>query len=307
MENPILVVMAAGMGSRYGGLKQIDPVGPNGEFIIDYSLYDAARAGFEKVVFVIKKEIEADFKYVMEKRIPKNMQAEYVFQDLADLPEGFAVPEGRVKPWGTAHAICAARRVINGPFVVINADDYYGADAFKVSFEYLSSVKNGDMYEFAMVAYELDNTLTENGYVSRGVCECDANDMLLSVTEHTHIEKDGRWGAKYTEDDGATWQELEPDTLVSMNLWGFSKEFVDEAWNGFGDFLNDALVNNPLKGEYYLPSVVTKLINRGKARVKVLHSADKWYGVTYKEDKPMVANSLKHLHDIGLYPEKLWK
>ncbi len=306
MKKPVLVVMAAGMGSRYGGLKQIDPVGPNGEIIIDYSLFDAKKAGFETVVFIIKKEIEKDFKESIGKRIPDGMNAVYVFQDINDLPQGYSVPEGRVKPWGTAHAVCAAREVIDSPFVVINADDYYGADAFKVIFDYLTHTKDGDVYDFAMVAYELENTLTENGYVSRGVCVTDANGMLVNVTEHTHIEKDDVWGAKFTE-DGNSWNPLAPDTLVSMNLWGFTPDFVKEAWDGFGDFLDNAIETNPLKGEYYLPSVVTRLIDCGKATVKVLHSADKWYGVTYKEDKPKVVRALKNMHDSGTYPSKLWK
>ena len=307
MSKPILAVMAAGMGSRYGGLKQIDPVGPNGEIIIDYSLYDAKKAGFEKVVFIIKKEIEKDFKESIGSRIPEGVHAEYVFQATDDLPEGYSLPEGRIKPWGTAHAVCAARDVIDAPFAVINADDYYGPDAFKVIFDYLSQESTDEKYRFTMVAYELENTLTENGYVSRGVCETDANDMLISVTEHTHIEKDDEHGAKFTEDDGATWQPLAPDSLVSMNLWGFTPDFVREAWAGFGAFLDNAIKTNPLKGEYYLPSVVTDLINADKATVKVLHSGDRWYGVTYKEDKPKVVAALKRLHDTGVYPEKLWK
>ena len=307
MAKPILVVMAAGMGSRYGGLKQIDPVGPNGEIIIDYSLYDAKKAGFEKVVFIIKKEIEKDFKESIGTRIPAGITAEYVFQSTDDLPQGYSLPEGRIKPWGTAHAVCAARDVIDAPFAVINADDYYGPDAFKVIFDYLSAEKDIEKYRFTMVAYELENTLTENGYVSRGVCETDANDMLLSVTEHTHIEKDEEHGAKFTEDDGATWQPLAPDSLVSMNLWGFTPDFVKEAWAGFSAFLDETFVKNPLKGEYYLPSVVTNLINADKATVKVLHSGDRWYGVTYKEDKPKVVAALKNLQDTGVYPEKLWK
>ncbi len=307
MNKPVLVVMAAGMGSRYGGLKQIDPVGPNGEIIIDYSLYDAKKAGFETVVFIIKKEIEKDFKDSIGKRIPDGMNAVYVFQDTKDLPAGYTVPEGRVKPWGTAHAVCAARDVIDSPFVVINADDYYGSDAFKVIYDYLANSESKEVYNFAMVAYELENTLTENGYVSRGVCVTDANDMLENVTEHTHIEKDAVWGAKFTEDDGKTWNPLAPDTLVSMNMWGFTADFVKEAWDGFGRFLDDAIESNPLKGEYYLPSVVTRLIDGGKATVKVLHSADKWYGVTYKEDKPKVVAALKEMHNSGLYPQKLWK
>ncbi len=306
MNKPILVVMAAGMGSRYGGLKQIDPVGPNGEIIIDYSLYDAKKAGFETVVFIIKKEIEKDFKESIGSRIPADMTAKYVFQDTLDLPQGYSLPEGRIKPWGTAHAVCAARDVIDAPFAVINADDYYGPQAFKAIFDYLAKEKSGDKYDFTMVAYELENTLTENGYVSRGVCTTDENDMLVDVTEHTHIEKDGENSAKFTEDDGKTWEKLAVDSLVSMNLWGFTPDFVKEAWAGFPAFLDNAIETNPLKGEYYLPSVVTKLINENKATVKVLHSKDKWYGVTYKEDKPKVVAALKNLHDTGVYPEKLW-
>lgn len=307
MNKPVLVVMAAGMGSRYGGLKQIDPVGPNGEIIIDYSLYDAKKAGFETVVFIIKKEIEKDFKESIGNRIPKGMNAVYVFQATDDLPQGYSVPQGRIKPWGTAHAVCAARDVIDSSFVVINADDYYGRDAFKVVYDYLANSKGGDVYDFAMVAYELENTLTENGYVSRGVCMTDANDVLLNVTEHTHIEKDDVWGAKFTEDGGTTWNPLALDTLVSMNMWGFTADFVKEAWAGFPDFLDNAIETNPLKGEYYLPSVVTKLIDSGKATVKVLHSADKWYGVTYKEDKPKVVKALKNMHENGMYPDNMWK
>ena len=307
MNKPALVVMAAGMGSRYGGLKQIDPVGPHGEIIIDYSLYDAKKAGFETVVFIIKKEIEKDFKESIGSRIPQGMEAVYVFQNTDDLPEGYNVPAGRIKPWGTAHAVCAAREVIAGPFAVINADDYYGADAFKVIYQYLANSKGGDVYDFAMVAYELENTLTENGYVSRGVCVTDANDMLENVTEHTHIEKDDMWGAKFTEDGGESWQPLDADTLVSMNLWGFTADFIKEAWEGFPEFLDSTVNTNPLKGEYYLPSVVTKLIDSKKATVKVLHCADKWYGVTYKEDKPKVVAALKKMHESGMYPENMWK
>ncbi|MBQ3393736.1 MAG: nucleotidyltransferase [Oscillospiraceae bacterium] len=306
MEKPVLLVMAAGMGSRYGGLKQIDPIGPNGEFIIDYSLYDAHKAGFDRVIFVIKHEIEEEFKSLMDSRLPEGMEALYAFQQIDDLPRGYSVPEGRVKPWGTAHAVCAARGLINTPFAVINADDYYGRDAFQVIFDYLSMPHSGKGYDFAMVAYELENTLTDNGYVSRGVCETDANDMLLSVTEHTHIEKSGKYGAKFTEDDGTTWQELDPSVPVSMNLWGFTPDFVKEAWDGFPAFLDAALASNPLKGEYYLPSVVSSLIESEKASVKVLHSADRWYGVTYKEDKPLVKASLEKLHRNGSYPESLF-
>ena len=306
MEKPILVVMAAGMGSRYGGLKQIDPVGPNGEIIIDYSLYDAAKAGFETVVFVVKRELENDFKEVIGNRVSKYMNVLYAYQEIDDLPAGYSVPTDRKKPWGTAHAVLSARELINAPFAVINADDYYGSDAFKVIYDYLSVEKQTTPYPFCMVAYELANTLTENGYVSRGVCETDANDMLIKVTERVRIEKNQE-GAHYTEDDGNTWTEVDTTVPVSMNLWGFTPEFITEAWAGFSEFLDNGIASNPLKCEYFLPTVVTKLIESKKAQVKVLHSSDKWYGVTYKEDKPKVVEALAKLHKNGTYPSTLLK
>ncbi|MEG1896527.1 MAG: sugar phosphate nucleotidyltransferase, partial [Oscillospiraceae bacterium] len=290
-----------GMGSRYGGLKQIDPVGPNGEIIIDYSLFDAQRAGFETVVFIIKPEIEQDFKAAIGDRISKVMKVKYAYQLLEDLPQGFSVPSGRTKPWGTAHAVVSARKAIDAPFAVINADDYYGADAFKVIYDYLAADHPKHPYPFCMVAYELINTLTENGYVSRGVCETDENDSLVRVTERVRIEKTAT-GAHFTEDDGKTWSELSVDAPVSMNLWGFTPDYMQEAWDGFPAFLENGLKTNPEKCEYFLPTVVTNLIEKGKATVKVLHSRDRWYGVTYKEDKPKVQAALKALHDSGVYP-----
>ena len=305
MDKPTLVVMAAGMGSRYGGLKQIDPVGPGGEVIVDYSLYDARRAGFEKVVFVIKKENEADFKQVIGCRVSPYLQLVYVPQQLDDLPAGFAVPDGRQKPWGTAHAVLAARGVVDGPFAVINADDYYGREAFEQIFAYLSTHPDTDCYQYAMVGYHLRNTLTENGHVARGVCEVNAAGVLQSVTEHTQICKDGN-DAKFTEDEGNTWQPLAGDATVSMNLWGFQKSFFAAAQAGFTEFLAKALPQNPLKAEYYLPGVVSGLIAQGKAQVQVLKSADKWYGVTYKEDKPAVERAVRDMIARGLYPQRLW-
>lgn len=305
MDKPTLVVMAAGMGSRYGGLKQIDPVGPGGEVIVDYSLYDARRAGFEKVVFVIKKENEADFKQVIGRRVSPYLQLAYVPQQLDDLPAGFAVPDGRQKPWGTAHAVLAARGAVDGPFAVINADDYYGREAFEQIFAYLSTHPDTDRYQYAMVGYHLRNTLTENGHVARGVCEVNAAGVLQSVTERTQICKDGL-DAKFTEDDGKTWQPLAGDATVSMNLWGFQKSFFAEAQAGFAEFLAAALPQNPLKAEYYLPGVVSSLIAQGKAQVQVLKSADKWYGVTYKEDKPAVEQAVRGMIANGLYPQRLW-
>lgn len=306
MQKPVLAVMAAGMGSRYGGLKQIDPVGPSGEVIIDYSLFDARRAGFEKVVFIIKHEIEDDFKAVIGERISKVMQVEYAFQQLDILPEGYTVPEGREKPWGTAHAVLAAKSVIDGPFAVINADDYYGPEAFQKIYDYLATHQDDEKYEYAMVGYHLRNTLTEHGHVARGVCEVGEDGFLQRVTEHVKIVKDGN-DAKFTEDEGKTWESLPGETTVSMNLWGFTPSFLKETETRFSTFLDRTLTANPMKGEYFLPSVVSALIDEDKARVQVLTSKDKWYGVTYKEDKPVVVAALRSFIDAGVYPEKLWE
>ena len=307
MKEPVLVVMAAGMGSRYGGLKQIDPVDEHGNIIIHYSLFDAYRAGFKTAVFVIKPELEETFKEVIGPDVAAKMDIKYFHQISTDLPEGYSVPEGRTKPWGTAHAALAARNVVDGPFAIINADDYYGVEAFKTIYDYLvANPDNAECYEYVMVGYLLKNTVTENGTVARGVCESSADGFLTNVTERTKIEK-GEKCPRYTEDDGATWTELDSDTIVSMNMWGFHKSYLDEAWARFPAFLDDAAKTNPLKGEYFLPAVVSQLLDENKARVRVLSSADKWYGVTYKEDKPVVVNALKSMRDNGLYPEKLWK
>ena len=307
MKKPVLVVMAAGMGSRYGGLKQVDPVGNHNQLIIDYSIYDARRAGFETVVFVIKHEIEDTFKAAIGDRLSKVINVKYAYQQLDDLPEGYSVPEERVKPWGTAHAILAARKVVDGPFAVVNADDYYGPEGFKKIYDYLESHPDQPgCYEFAMVGYLLGNTVTENGHVARGICEEDSENYLTRVTERTRIEKDGA-DARSTEDDGATWTHLSGNTIVSMNLWGFTESFLKEAEARFPAFLDKALAENPLKGEYFLPSVVTQLLEEKKARVKVLRSTDKWYGVTYREDKPVVVNAIAEMTANGLYPDKLWE
>ena len=305
MNKPVLVIMAAGMGSRYGGLKQIDPIDEQGHIIMDFSIFDAKRAGFEKVVFIIKKENEQDFKEAIGKRIEEVMEVEYVFQDINNIPGGFAVPEGRVKPWGTAHAVLSAIDVIDGPFAVINADDYYGKDAFQKIYDYLSTHQDDKKYRYTMVGYQLGNTLTENGHVSRGICESNENGELVSVTERTHIVKTED-GAAYTEDDGATWTAIPVDSVVSMNMWGFSASFLQEIKKGFVTFLEENLVKNPMKCEYYLPTVVSNLLSADKASVAVLTSVDKWYGVTYKEDKPFVVAAIKNLKESGLYPEKLW-
>lgn len=288
-ENITLVVMAAGMGSRFGGLKQIEPIGKNGEILLDYSVYDAVAAGFNKVVFVIKHAIEEDFKAVVGKRIEKMVKTEYVFQETDALPEGFVCPSDRVKPWGTAHAVLCCKNVVKEPFAVINADDYYGKSAFIKTAEFLKN-NNGD---YCMTGFRLVNTLTENGYVSRGVCEIE-NGELKSVTERTKIID-----CKYTEDDGKSWTALPPDTVVSMNLWGFMPDLFDYAENGFKEFLKNN-INNP-KAEYYLPSVVSGLIASGEKKVNVLVAEDKWYGVTYKEDKPLVCTAINKMAEDGLY------
>lgn len=306
MNKPVLVIMAAGMGSRYGGLKQIDPISDKGEIILDFSLYDAMMAGFEKVIFIIKKENEADFRALIDERAGKYMEVEYAFQELTDIPQGYQVPAERVKPWGTCHAVLSARKLIDGPFAVINADDYYGPGAFQTIYDYLEQAKDDEKYRYCMVGYQLEKTLTENGHVARGVCEVGENGQLLDIVERTKIMyHDG--GIAFTEDDGATWQPLEEGTTVSMNFWGFTESFIREMEARFPAFLDKALVENPLKGEYFLPGVVDQLIKEDKATVKVLRSHDKWYGVTYKEDKQSVVDALQSMKDKGLYPEKLWK
>lgn len=307
MNKPVLVVMAAGMGSRYGGLKQIDPVGNHGQLIIDYSIYDALRAGFETVIFVIKHEIEANFKEAIGNRLSKIIEVKYAYQELDDLPEGYFTPEGRIKPWGTAHAILAARKIVKGPFAVINSDDYYGPEAFKAIYNYLSDHPDTPgCYEYAMVGYLLGNTVTEHGHVARGVCVEDENNYLVSVTERVHIEKDGD-DARYTEDGGESWNALSGKSIVSMNLWGLTQSFMTEAWSRFPAFLDKTLAENPVKGEYFLPSVISELLAEGKARAKVLRSCDKWHGVTYQADKPVVVAAIAEKTAAGMYPDNLWE
>lgn len=306
MKKPVLVVMAAGMGSRYGGLKQIDPVDKEEHIIMDFSIYDAVRAGFKKVVFIIKKENEADFKAAIGDRISKIIEVAYVFQDLNNLPEGYSIPEGRVKPWGTGHAILSCLDEVDGPFAVINADDYYGSHAFQMAYDFLSQNEEGDTYSYMMVGYKLENTLTDNGHVARGVCVTDEDGHLVKINERTHIEK-REDGAAYTEDDGKTWVEIPEGSTVSMNMWGFSASILKELKDRFSKFLDENLESNPLKCEYFLPFVVDELLTEKKATVKVLKSMDKWYGVTYKEDKPVVVAAIQKLKDEGLYPQKLWE
>ena len=302
MENPALIIMAAGMGSRFGGLKQITPVGDNGEIIMDFSLYDAYQAGFRKVVFVIKKELEADFRAIVGSHVESRMDVQYVFQSPDDVPEWFTVPEGREKPWGTAHAVRACRNVIDGPFAVINADDFYGAGAFRALYDFLAEPMAES--ENAMVGYRMRNTVTENGYVARGVCET-ANGFLTSITERTHIEKRGDHAAYTT--DGETFIDLPGDTLVSMNFWGFRKRMMRAFDERFEDFVREILPKNPLKAEYFLPWVADKEMHAGLARVQVLPCEETWYGVTYREDLPRVQAAVADMKAKGVYPKKLWE
>lgn len=305
MKKPILMIMAAGMGSRYGGLKQIDPVDEEGHMIIDFSMYDAKRAGFEKVIFIIKKEDEEDFKEAVGNRMEKYMKVSYAYQSVEDIPEGFERQKDRTKPWGTAQAVLSAHNQIDGPFAVINADDYYGVHAFQTIYDYLSTHGDDDKYRYAMVGYRLKNTVTDNGHVARGVCEINERGELTEVIERTRIEKRGG-SIAYTEDGGTTWNELSPDKIVSMNMWGFTKSILEEIKAGFPAFLEKGLKENPLKCEYFLPAVVSRLLLENRAGVKVLESEDTWYGVTYKEDKKVVEKAIRKFKEEGIYPENLW-
>lgn len=305
MSDPVLVIMAAGMGSRYGGLKQIDPVGVHGEKIIDFSLFDARRAGFKKALFIIKEELLPDFQEAVFQKASQYLEIDWVFQKLQDVPEGVTIPEGRVKPWGTGHAALTAARVLgDAPYAVINADDFYGREAFEKMYHFLKNAKDGERLDFAMVGYYLKNTVTENGYVSRGVCQTE-NGMLQSITERTHIEKRGD-GIAYTEDGGDTWTQLPPDSVVSMNLWGFTPGFTPTLEADFRRFFREDVPKNPEKAEFFLPFVVNDLLAQNKAQVTVLSSSDKWYGVTYKEDKETVVNAIRAMTESGVYPSPLW-
>ena len=306
MEKPVLVVMAAGMGSRYGGLKQMDPMDDYGHVILDFSVYDAMLAGFEKVIFIIKKENEALFRQRIGDRMSKKIKLEYAYQELHNLPERFEVPAGREKPFGTGHAVLSCKDKVHGPFAVINADDFYGRGAFQMIYDYLDSNEEKDMYQFAMVGYLLKNTLTENGHVARGVCQVDDQGFLTDIHERTRIEKHGDSPA-YTEDEGKTWEKLPDGTIVSMNLWGFSAGMMGELEKGFPVFLQDNLKKNPLKCEFFLPFAVEELMEEGKAKVKVLKSEDRWYGVTYQEDKGIVMQAISDFKKKGVYPCQLWE
>ena len=301
-HEPTLVIMAAGMGSRFGGLKQMTPVDEEGHFIIDFSLYDAYQAGFRRVAFIIKREIEQTFRETIGARMEKWFHVDYVYQELNRLPEGFAVPEGRKKPWGTAHAVACCRGVVEGPFAVINSDDFYGRGAYEAIFRFLT--ENETPHHYAMLGYQLRNTVTEFGSVARGVCHVQ-DGMLLDITERTKIFKRGQ-DAAYTE-DGETFVPLSGDTQVSMNFWGFTPEILDEIWDAFPAFLAENLPVNPEKCEFYLPTFVGRRLAEGKVSVRVLPCMETWHGVTYKEDLDSVKSAIGQLKREGKYPARLWE
>ncbi len=303
MKEPILLIMAAGMGSRYGGLKQMDPIGPAGEVILHYSVYDAMRAGFKRVVFLIKHEIEEDFKRMVGEPVARHMEVHYAFQELNKIPAPFTVPDGRVKPWGTSHAVLCAREFLDAPFIAVNADDYYGADAFRTAYAYLKDMDN-DKPEWMMVGYKLANTTTANGYVSRGVCKVSAEGMLTGVDERLHIVESSD-GPLFTE-DGVHYTLLGREDTVSMNFWGLNGAFLKEIEDGFPAFLETAMKENPLKGEYLLPRSVNEALQEGRACVKVLACDGKWFGVTYPEDRPTVVEAVRKMTEEGQYPSPLF-
>ncbi|MBQ7329147.1 MAG: NTP transferase domain-containing protein [Oscillospiraceae bacterium] len=308
MNKPVLVVLAAGMGSRYGGLKQIDPVGSHGEAILDYSLFDAHEAGFETAVIIIKDMIKKDFMDTVGKRLEKcPMEIRYAFQELEKIPAGCEIPAERTKPWGTSHAVlCAKEEIGNAPFAVVNADDYYGKQAYKELYNFLSKIQDPASCDYCMVGYRLGNTVTDHGSVARGVCATDENSYLTDIVERTKIEK-YEGGIHFTEDDGATWTDVDADTPVSMNMWGLTPGFIAEVEKDFPRFFKEEVPANPAKSEMFLPMTVGQLLHAGKATVKVLRTADKWYGVTYAADKPQVVAALKELAAKGAYPDGLWK
>ena len=306
MKKPVLVILAAGMGSRYGGLKQMDPVDEQGHKIIDFSIYDAKQAGFETVVFIIKKEMEQDFRECVGDPISKHMEVKYVFQELANVPDDFSIPEGRVKPWGTTHALMCCKEVLDGPFMVINADDYYGKNGYKLLYDFLTTTQDDEKCRYAMVGYELGKTLTDKGSVTRGVCERDAEGFLTGIVEQKMIVKTDD-GAAYSNDEGQTFTPIDVKTPVSMNMWGFGASVMPAFEKALNNFFANEVAKNPMKAECLIPTEVDVLLKEGVASVKVLTSSDQWFGVTYKEDKPFVVDSIKKLKDAGEYPEYLWK
>lgn len=307
MKEPILVIMAAGMGSRYGGLKQIDPVDPQGHIIMDYSIYDAMQAGFKRFVFVIKDMIAKDFKEVIGNRIEKIAEVHYAYQELHKIPEGIIdIPADRVKPWGTGHAILCCSEFLDAPFGVINADDFYGRDAYVQLYNALKNVEETNPMSISMVGYILENTLTDNGHVARGICRVSEEGFLEKIDERTMIQKiDGQ--AHFSEDGGETFTPVSNTAPVSMNMWGFPLAYLRALEAKFPEFLKKTVKENPLKGEFFLPIVVDELLQAKEATVKVLRSSDKWFGVTYKEDKPAVEAGIQGLKDAGKYPANLWE
>lgn len=307
MSNATLVVMAAGIGSRFGGgIKQLEPMGPSGEIIMDYSIHDAKEAGFNKVVFIIRKDLEKDFKEIIGNRIEKVIDVDYAFQEIDNLPEGFTAPEDRKKPWGTGQAILSCKGIVNEPFVVINADDYYGKTGFKKIYEYLMNAQSKEergTYDFCMAGFILGNTLSENGTVTRGICQSDEEGHLTTVVETGGL-KEAEDGSIDHEDNGSD-VEITKESLVSMNMWGFTPDFIDELEKGFTEFLA-SVPEGDIKKEYLLPGVVDSLIKSGEATVKILPTEDKWFGVTYKEDKEAVVEAFKDLIAKGIYKEELW-
>jgi hypothetical protein len=304
MLKTTLVIMAAGLGSRYGGIKQLEPVGPGGEIIMDYSIYDAIEAGFNKVVFIIRKDLEADFKEVIGNRIAQKVEVDYVFQELENLPNGFEKPVDRTKPWGTGQAVLSCKGILKEPFVVINADDYYGKEAFVKVHDFLVNNKeNTGVYNFCMAGFVLGNTLSDNGTVTRGVCKVNENGLLVDIVETRGIE--GKGDNAIAVDNSGNQITIDLQSSVSMNMWGFTPELLDELEAGFIEFLSN-VKEGDLKAEYLLPEVVDHLIKMGKADVHVLKTNDKWFGVTYKEDKETVVESFKELVRRGIYPEKLF-
>lgn len=301
---PTLFLLAAGMGSRYGGLKQLDGLGPNGETIMDYSIYDAIKAGFGKLVFVIRKDFEADFREKVLSKYEGHIPAELVFQALEDLPEGFTCPEGRTKPWGTNHAVLMGQSVIKEPFAVINCDDFYGGESFAAMGKFLSALPEGSKNTYSMVGFRVGNTLSESGTVSRGICSTDSNNLLQTVVERTKIQRfDGV--VKYMDDNGE-WVSIGDNTPVSMNFWGFTPDYFSYSQEFFKTFLNDPANMTNLKSEFFIPLMVDKLIQEGTATVEVLDTTSKWFGVTYPEDRQSVVDKIQVLIDAGVYPAKLF-
>jgi len=300
---PTLLVLAAGMGSRYGSLKQVDPIGPSGETIIDYSIYDAIRAGFGKVIFVIRKSFEQDFRNIYITKLRPIIPVSYVFQEIENISSDIQIPAGRTKPWGTVHAVLMAKNVIHEPFAVINGDDFYGSGAFEIMANYLNALKSDLQTQFAMVGYQVGNTLSDYGSVSRGICKADKNDFLLSITERTKIQFSGGKIVYLNTDETEVF--IKNETLVSMNFWGLTPEFFKQAEDSFEKFLK--INRNSLQAEFYIPTCIDNMISEKTANVKVLKCADKWFGVTYKEDKPIVIEKLTKLIESGVYPAKLWK